>query len=148
MSAELYGYLRRYLGDASFADDVFQNTFLQMYLKRDAYEPGRPVRPWLYAIATNQAIDFMRRRGRRSAVSLEQQTGQDAEGEVHRLLDLLENRGDVRLRKRLARRDSTAGARKPSTNCRSSCVRWSCSPISRDYRTGTSPKPSGSPWGR
>src|SRR5262249_4249468 len=90
---ELYGYLRRYLGDASFADDVFQNTFLQMYLKRDVYEPGRPVRPWLYAIATNQAIDFMRRRGRRSAVSLEQQTGEDAEGEVHRLLDLLENRG-------------------------------------------------------
>jgi RNA polymerase sigma-70 factor (ECF subfamily) len=90
---ELYGYLRRYLGDASFADDVFQNTFLQIYVKRDSYEPGRPVRPWLYAIATNQAIDFMRRRGRRSAVSLEQQTGEDGEGEVHRLLDLLENRG-------------------------------------------------------
>jgi RNA polymerase sigma-70 factor, ECF subfamily len=90
---ELYGYLRRYLGDASFADDVFQNTFLQMYIKRDAYEAGRPVRPWLYAIATNQAIDFMRRRGRRSAVSLEQQTGEDGEGEVHRLLDLLETRG-------------------------------------------------------
>jgi RNA polymerase sigma-70 factor (ECF subfamily) len=90
---ELYGYLRRYLGDASFADDVFQNTFLQMYLKRDAYEAGRPVRPWLYTIATNQAIDFMRRRGRRSAVSLEQQTGEDSDGEVHRLLDLLEARG-------------------------------------------------------
>jgi RNA polymerase sigma-70 factor (ECF subfamily) len=90
---ELYGYLRRYLGDASFADDVFQNTFLQMYLKRDAYEAGRPVRPWLYTIATNQAIDFMRRRGRRSAVSLEHQTGEDSEGEVHRLLDLLEARG-------------------------------------------------------
>ena len=40
---ELYGYLRRYLGDASLADDVFQNTFLQLYLKRDQYEAGRPV---------------------------------------------------------------------------------------------------------
>ena len=35
----------------------------------------------------------MRRRGRRSAVSLEHQTGEDAEGEIHRLLDLLEARG-------------------------------------------------------
>lgn len=90
---ELFGYLRRYLGDQSFADDVFQNTFLQLYVKRENYEPGRPFRPWLYAIATNQAIDFMRRRGRRAAVSLEQQTGDAGDGEVHRLLDSLESRG-------------------------------------------------------
>ena len=68
--AELYGYLRRYLGDSDLADDVFQNTFLQVYTKVAKYEPGRPVRPWLYAIATNQAIDAMRRQGRRQAVSL------------------------------------------------------------------------------
>ena len=90
---EMYGYLRRYVGDATLADDVFQNTFMQMYLKRDAFEPGRRVKPWMYAIATNQAIDAMRRRGRRNSVSLEQQTGTDAEGEVNRLLDLLESRG-------------------------------------------------------
>src|SRR5205085_4930600 len=90
---ELYGYLRRYLADPSLADDVFQNTFLQLFLKRDQYEAGRPVRPWLYTIATHQAIDALRRRGRHSAVSLEQQTGVDAEGENHRLLELLETRG-------------------------------------------------------
>ena len=106
---ELYGYLRRYLGDASFADDVFQNTFLQIYVKRDSYEPGRPVRPWLYAIATNQAIDFMRRRGRRSAVSLEHQTGEDAEGEVPSPTRFAGKPRGVRLRERLTRRDSTAG---------------------------------------
>lgn len=90
---ELYGYLRRYLGDASLADDVFQNTFLQLYLKRDQYEPGRPVRPWLYTIATHQAIDALRRAGRHPTVSLEQQTGEEADGEPHRLLGLLETRG-------------------------------------------------------
>src|SRR5687767_10588782 len=58
---ELYGYLRRYVGDATLADDVFQNTFLQVYLKREQYEAGRPVRPWLYTIATHQAIDALRR---------------------------------------------------------------------------------------
>ena len=35
---ELYGYLRRYLGDGNLAEDVFQNTFL-----RPAPE-ARPVR--------------------------------------------------------------------------------------------------------
>src|SRR5438132_9613746 len=63
---ELFGYLRRYLADDDLADDVFQNTFLQVYLKIQQYEPGRPARPWLYAIATNQAIDALRRRNRRA----------------------------------------------------------------------------------
>jgi RNA polymerase sigma-70 factor, ECF subfamily len=69
---ELYGYLCRYLGDATLAEDVFQNTFLQVFLKIGSYEPGRPVRPWLYTIATNQAIDTMRRNHRHQAVSLNQ----------------------------------------------------------------------------
>jgi RNA polymerase sigma-70 factor, ECF subfamily len=68
---ELYGYLRRYLNDGTLAEDVFQNTFLQVYVKIKSYEPGRRVRPWLYAIATNQAIDAMRRNGRHQAVSLQ-----------------------------------------------------------------------------
>ena len=42
---ELYGYLRRYLGDEDLADDVFQNTFLQVFRKIEQYEPGRAARP-------------------------------------------------------------------------------------------------------
>lgn len=62
---ELYGYLRRYLGRDDLAEEVFQATFVQVFRKIGQYEPGRPARPWLYAIATNQAIDAMRRRARR-----------------------------------------------------------------------------------
>jgi RNA polymerase sigma-70 factor (ECF subfamily) len=62
---ELYGYLRRYIGDADLAADVFQNTCVAVFTKIKQYEPGRPARPWLYAVATNQAIDAMRRRARR-----------------------------------------------------------------------------------
>ena len=68
---ELYNYLRRYLGDATLAEDVFQNTFLQLHLKLDLYEPGRLVRPWLYTIATNQAIDTLRKAARQRTVSLD-----------------------------------------------------------------------------
>lgn len=62
---ELYGYLRRYTGDPELAADVFQNTCVAVFTKIQQYEPGRSARPWLYAIATNQAIDAMRRRARR-----------------------------------------------------------------------------------
>src|ERR1051326_6570522 len=45
---EIYSYLRRYLSDATLAEDVFQATFLQLHLKADQFEEGRKVRPWLY----------------------------------------------------------------------------------------------------
>jgi RNA polymerase sigma-70 factor, ECF subfamily len=68
---ELFGYLRRYLSDHELAADVFQNTFLLVFTKAHQFEPGRAFRPWLYAIATNQAIDAMRRAGRKQAVRLD-----------------------------------------------------------------------------
>lgn len=74
---EIYAYLRRYLGQEALAEDVFQNTFIQVYQKARQFEAGRKVRPWLYAIATHQAIDMLRRLNRRSAVSLEQMTAGD-----------------------------------------------------------------------
>ena len=90
---ELYGYLFRYLGDRNLADDVFQNTFLQLYTKSGKYETGRPVRPWLYTIATHQAIDALRRNGRHQAVSLDQAREEMPDGDVRTLVDLVESRG-------------------------------------------------------
>jgi RNA polymerase sigma-70 factor (ECF subfamily) len=87
---ELYSYLRRYLSDATLAEDVFQATFLQLYLKAEQFEEGRKVRPWLYTIATNQAIDAQRRNRRHKMVSLDRR-GHNHEGHdsVGSLLDLL-----------------------------------------------------------
>ena len=89
---ELYGYLRRYLQDASLAEDVFQNTFLQVYIKSGQYEAGRPVRPWLYTIATHQAIDAMRRNSRHQAVSLDETRVEAGEGDLASLMEMLESR--------------------------------------------------------
>ena len=79
---ELYGYLRRYLGDGNLAEDVFQNTFLQLYLKSGQYEPGRPVRPWLYTIATNLARDYFK-----SAAVRQRWRGGDEEEALLQLYD-------------------------------------------------------------
>jgi RNA polymerase sigma-70 factor, ECF subfamily len=75
---ELYSYLRNFLGDAQMAEDAFQTTFLQIHLKCDQFEAGRKVRPWLYTVATNQAIDSQRRNRRHRMVSLDRRRG--AEG--------------------------------------------------------------------
>ena len=86
---ELYGYLRHYLGDAEMAEDVFQQTFLQVHLKCDQFEPGRKVRPWLYTVATNQAIDYQRRNRRHRMSSLDRATLGDAEEQAGALAELL-----------------------------------------------------------
>jgi len=74
---ELYNYLRRYLGDADLAEDCFQTTFLQVHLKADQFDASRRFRPWLYTVATNQAIDAGRRNKRHQAVSLDRPRGND-----------------------------------------------------------------------
>ena len=79
---ELFSYLRRYVGSAEMAEDVFQATFLQIYVKRDRFEVGRRFRPWLYTVATNQAIDAQRRNRRHRMVSLDQRAGNDEEGDL------------------------------------------------------------------
>lgn len=85
---ELFSYLRRYVGNAEMAEDAFQATFLQIHLKCDQFEEGRKFRPWMYTIATNQAIDAQRRNRRHRMVSLDQSGGQEAD-DVGKLIDLL-----------------------------------------------------------
>jgi RNA polymerase sigma-70 factor (ECF subfamily) len=89
---ELYSYLRRYLGDAPMAEDTFQATFLQVHLKCDQFEEGRKFRPWLYTIATNQAIDAQRRNKRHKSVSLDRNTKPEGSDDVSTLMDLLTSR--------------------------------------------------------
>jgi RNA polymerase sigma-70 factor, ECF subfamily len=88
---ELYGYLRHYMGDAEMAEDVFQQTFLQVHLKCDQFEPGRKVRPWLYTVATNQAIDYQRRNRRHRMVSLDRCATRPADEDAGALVELLDN---------------------------------------------------------
>jgi RNA polymerase sigma-70 factor (ECF subfamily) len=86
---ELFGYLRHYLGNAEMAEDVFQQTFLQVHLKCDQFEAGRKVRPWLYTVATNQAIDYRRRNHRHRLGSLSRAANHNATEEAGALAELL-----------------------------------------------------------
>ncbi|MDO4550412.1 MAG: RNA polymerase sigma factor [Planctomycetia bacterium] len=87
---DLYGYLYRYLGDAQMAEDVFQATFLQIYLKSEEhFDPGRKFRPWLYTVAMNQAIDAQRRNKRHQHASLQKSVYYSEDMDSVSLLEVL-----------------------------------------------------------
>ncbi len=75
--AEIYRHLFRLLGNAQWAEDARQGTFLKMHLKRNQFHRGRPLKPWLYAIATHEAIDLQRKNRRHRMQSLDQSQARD-----------------------------------------------------------------------
>ena len=64
LSESLFGMLLRLARQRSLAEDLLQQTFLQMHDARGRFVPGSPVRPWAYAIARRLFIDHTRRSGR------------------------------------------------------------------------------------
>jgi RNA polymerase sigma-70 factor (ECF subfamily) len=50
------------VGDTDRAADITQDTFIKAYRKLDTLTDEKSTRSWLYRIATNTAIDEMRRR--------------------------------------------------------------------------------------
>jgi RNA polymerase sigma-70 factor (ECF subfamily) len=53
-AAGLLTFLARMTGDHHRAEELFQEVFLAVWLKRRQYQYPRPFRPWLYAIALNR----------------------------------------------------------------------------------------------
>lgn len=53
LSGELLRYLKGLTRDHHRAEDLLQEVFLQIHRARHTYLPGRPVKPWVYAIARN-----------------------------------------------------------------------------------------------
>ena len=88
---ELYNYLRRFLNNQVLAEDAFQATFLQVHLKCGLFDADRKVRPWLYTVATNQAIDIQRRNRRHRLVSLDRPNRVEND-ELGSLMDVLSGR--------------------------------------------------------
>ena len=66
----LYSFLRRFLNKQDLVEDVFQETFLQLYTSKDKFDSTRPLHPWLFTIAANKAKDALRKIQRTSAMSI------------------------------------------------------------------------------
>jgi len=92
---ELFGYLNRYLRNRELTEDTFQTTFMTVYQKAETFEEGKRFKPWLYAIATNQAIDASRKRKRRQTISLENEWDSgESSAKAGSLRDVLESNNE------------------------------------------------------
>ena len=58
----LHRYCSRMTGSVLDGEDVVQDALFHAYRKLDTFEDGRPLEPWLFRIAHNQCIDFLRSR--------------------------------------------------------------------------------------
>ncbi len=61
----LVRYLWTFVRNATMAEDLLQDTFLQIHRARQTYTPRRPVRPWIYAITRHVALMHLRSGRRR-----------------------------------------------------------------------------------
>ncbi len=68
---ELYNFLARFTGDRALAEDLFQETFLQLHVSAGTFDQSRRLKPWLFTIAANKARDALRRRVRHAAAPLD-----------------------------------------------------------------------------
>jgi RNA polymerase sigma-70 factor (ECF subfamily) len=66
----LYAFLRRFVNQQDLVEDVFQETFLQLFTSQDSFDSDRPLRPWLFTIAANKAKDALRKMQRQSSMSM------------------------------------------------------------------------------
>jgi len=66
----LYVFLRRFLTQQHLVEDVFQETFLQLFTSRASFDTSRPLKPWLFTIAANKAKDALRKQQRTAATPI------------------------------------------------------------------------------
>ena len=58
----LHRYCSRMTGSVLDGEDIVQDALFQAYWRLDTFDDDRPLAPWLFRIAHNRSIDFLRRR--------------------------------------------------------------------------------------
>ena len=71
---DVFGAVLRLVRDRETALELTNTIFFKVHQNLDAYDPSRPLRPWLLRIATNEALNWLRSRRRER----EQVLGSDA----------------------------------------------------------------------
>ena len=68
---ELHRYCARLMGSVIDGEDVVQDTLARAFLALDELDEAPPLRPWLFRIAHNRALDLLRSRAIRAAEPIE-----------------------------------------------------------------------------
>lgn len=69
--ARLFSLVRHYTKNPYEIEDVVQETFLKAYTRLDSFQHQSSFYTWIYRIAVNTILDFLKRRGRSPVTSVE-----------------------------------------------------------------------------
>ncbi|MCC7034691.1 MAG: RNA polymerase sigma factor [Acidobacteria bacterium] len=94
LAPDLHRYLRSMIRTADGAEDLLQETFLQMHRSRAAYHPAYPVRPWVFGLARN--VFLMKARAGRRWTSLHDVRARVPDTPVRPDMDRLELVDEIR----------------------------------------------------
>lgn len=72
----VYRILYRLLKNQQEAEDIAQETFLRCYRHLEKFDQDRSFAPWLYRIATNQALSCLQRLSRRRFIPWDDQVSE------------------------------------------------------------------------
>ncbi len=61
LSPQLHRFFELQAANRADADDLLQEAWLRIHRVRHTYQPGRPLLPWIYAIARRVRVDHYRR---------------------------------------------------------------------------------------
>jgi RNA polymerase sigma-70 factor (ECF subfamily) len=58
----IYGFVYGYAGNVQEAEDITQEVFLKAWRNLKKFDPQKSFKTWLFAVAKNTAIDFLRKK--------------------------------------------------------------------------------------
>lgn len=67
----LYWHIRRIVLNHDDTDDVLQNTFIKVFRNIGGFKAESSLYSWMYRIATNEALSFLKQKARKSGISSE-----------------------------------------------------------------------------
>lgn len=73
----VYGFVYKYIGEQDDAEDVTQEVFVKMWKKIKKYKPDYKFRTWLFTIAKNTSLDYLKKKRPESFSSLQADNGLD-----------------------------------------------------------------------
>ncbi len=82
----LYWHIRRIVLQHDDADDVLQNTFIKVYKNIKGFKGDSKLYSWMYRIATNEALNFLKSKSRKlglSSEALQEKTLTNLEADVY-----------------------------------------------------------------
>ena len=92
----IYSFVYRNVGDQAFAEDITQEVFVKVWKNIKKFDQKRDFKPWIFQIAKNASIDYLRKKKSIPFSRFENERGENAliENMASEEVDLIETISD------------------------------------------------------